>query len=182
MTFNMPSIAGKVFGTTALTDYTQLTFWLSAESGLDSLSGFVGVQSGTINLWGVQVEVGGLATALEKPSLAHELHECRWFFERVIFEGGVIGIGTTGPDPASPPTASGVMIPYQAKRTIPILSLFNASDILVAGSGISLATFTPARQFSLAAFTATVGSTTSWNALPVTTATGIAYVEVIADL
>jgi len=77
MTFTMPSVAGKTFGTTAGSDYTQLAFYYSAQ-GTPS----IGNQSGTINLWGVQLEVGSVATPLDYGgSPQQQLADCQRFYQ-----------------------------------------------------------------------------------------------------
>jgi hypothetical protein len=78
-TFTIPSIQGKTIGTNG-NDSTQLAFWLSAGDATAPLAGNIGMQSGTINLWGVQLEVGSVATPLEKPDPQQDLARCQRFF------------------------------------------------------------------------------------------------------
>ena len=80
LTFAVPSVAGKTLGT-AGNDHTQLAFWYSTGSGGAGASGNVGVQSGTINLWGVQLEIGNVTTPLEKPDLRYDLANCQRFYQ-----------------------------------------------------------------------------------------------------
>ena len=79
VTLNIPSAAGKTFGTNG-DDRTQFDFWFSAGSSFASRSGGVGVQSGNFNLWGVQLEIGTVATPLEKPDPQQDLARCQRFF------------------------------------------------------------------------------------------------------
>src|SRR5215471_3457809 len=58
-----PSSAGKTFGTTAGSDYTLLTFTYSDVSNQSGTG--VGQQSGTVQLWGVQLELGSVMTPLD---------------------------------------------------------------------------------------------------------------------
>lgn len=73
------SAAGKTTGTTANTDYTQIEFWFSDQPNYGR-SGGIGVQSGTVGIWGVQLEVGNAATTLEKPDYAFDFHNCCRFY------------------------------------------------------------------------------------------------------
>jgi hypothetical protein len=79
-TFAVPSVAGKTLGTNG-DDSLQLAFWFSASATYSALSGNIGVQSGTIQLWGVQLEVGSVATALEKPDPQQDLARCQRFYQ-----------------------------------------------------------------------------------------------------
>jgi hypothetical protein len=90
----MPSVSGKVFGTTVNTDYSGLIFWLSSGSTNNANSGGVGVQSYTLLLWGVQLEVGSTATPLEKPDPQQDLAKCQRFYQvypSMFITGGVAG-------------------------------------------------------------------------------------------
>jgi hypothetical protein len=79
LTFALPSAAGKTLGTNN-DDFTQLTIWFSGGSANNAATGNVGVQSGTINLWGVQLEIGSVATPLEKIDPGEDLRRCQRFF------------------------------------------------------------------------------------------------------
>ena len=56
LSFTVPSAAGKTTGT-AGGDYTQLNFWYSSGATNNARAGNIGVQSPSIVLWGVQLEV-----------------------------------------------------------------------------------------------------------------------------
>jgi hypothetical protein len=80
-TFTMPSTAGKVLGTNN-NDCTNIEFWLSASlTGNDVRPGGIGPQSGTVQMWGVQLEVGSVATPLEKFDAQMELGRCQRFYQ-----------------------------------------------------------------------------------------------------
>jgi hypothetical protein len=74
-----PSASGKTLGT-AGTDFCQLTLLYSA-------AGSPAVQSGTINIWGVQCEIAASGqtqpTPLEKKEYADDLKLCQRFFQIV---------------------------------------------------------------------------------------------------
>jgi hypothetical protein len=74
---SFPSIAGKTLGTNN-NDYTQIQLVFS--SGTANFPG-VGVQSGTVVLWGVQLEVGSTMTPLEKVDPGEDLKRCQRFYQ-----------------------------------------------------------------------------------------------------
>jgi len=98
LTFAMPSSVGKTLGTTAGTDFTALNFWLSAGANSNTASGNVGVQSGSFTFWGVQLEIGSVATPLEKPDPQQDLAKCQRFYQTGHFWLGGFGqpAGTVG--------------------------------------------------------------------------------------
>jgi hypothetical protein len=82
ITGNVLSTTGKTLGTGG-NDNTPLQLWLScpsADTAWYPASGNLGQQSGTIQLWGVQLEIGSVATPLEKPDLQQDLAKCQRFF------------------------------------------------------------------------------------------------------
>jgi hypothetical protein len=93
LTFAIPSASGKTLGTNDDSS-TQLNFWCSAGSNYATRSGNVGVQSNGIAFWGMQLEIGSVATPLEKLDPQQDLTKCQRFF----FVGQLIhiGYGVTG--------------------------------------------------------------------------------------
>jgi hypothetical protein len=77
VTFSVPSVSGKTVGTG---DFLAVSFWLSAEAINAVQSGSIGVQSGSVQLWGMQMEIGSAATALEKPDRSYDLGNCQRFY------------------------------------------------------------------------------------------------------
>ena len=61
VTATIPSIAGKTLGTNN-NDFLQLILWTSAGSNFNTRTNSLGIQSNTFDIWGVQVEVGSVAT------------------------------------------------------------------------------------------------------------------------
>lgn len=93
-TFTVPSANGKTFGTTAGTDFTELQIFLSSGATNNAQAGNIGVQSGTIQLWGVQLEIGSQATPLEKPDPRYDLSNCQRFYQTSAFTS--YGAGAAG--------------------------------------------------------------------------------------
>jgi hypothetical protein len=82
-TFTMPSVSGKTFGTNN-DDSTSMIFWTSAGSTYNARTNTLGLQTTTIQLWGIQVEIGNVATAFQTATgtLAGELAACqRYYFQ-----------------------------------------------------------------------------------------------------
>jgi hypothetical protein len=74
VTIAVPSASGKTLGTNG-DDSTNLIFIMSQQGST------IGVQSGTIALAGVQLEVGSVATPLEKPDPRYDLANCQRFYQ-----------------------------------------------------------------------------------------------------
>lgn len=81
MTVTLPSIAGKTLGTDG-NDCLELSVWTSAGSSQDARTGSLGLQNATIDLWGVQVEEGPIATPFEVVPYAEQLRACRRYYYR----------------------------------------------------------------------------------------------------
>lgn len=80
LTFTVPSYAGKTIGTNNDAQ-TVLNFYLSAGSGMVSRSGGVPQQTATVQLWGMQFEMGSAATPLEHSHVTKVIAECnRYYF------------------------------------------------------------------------------------------------------
>lgn len=78
-TGSLPTGATKATGTNG-DDNTQVTFWGS--DGANFSTSGIGVQSGTVQLWGVQLEIGTSATPLDYGgSPQQQLAECQRFFQ-----------------------------------------------------------------------------------------------------
>ena len=63
----------------------MLNIFYSAGATNAVLAGSPGVQSGGIWLWGVQLEVGSVATPLEKPDPRYDLANCQRFYQTGTF-------------------------------------------------------------------------------------------------
>ena len=79
-TIAIPSVAGKTLGTNIGTDFSALSIWFSSGATNNAAAGNIGVQSGTVNLYGVQLELGPTATPLEKLDPVTQLQQCQRFY------------------------------------------------------------------------------------------------------
>jgi len=81
VTVAVPSISGKTIGTG---DFLRLALWASAGSAFDSRTGTLGIQTNTIDFWGVQVQNGNVATAFQTATgtLQGELAACQRYYWR----------------------------------------------------------------------------------------------------
>jgi hypothetical protein len=95
VTFAVPSAVGKTLGT-AGDDSTAIEFWFSSGTTQANRAGNIGVQSGTFQLWGVQLEIAQPGqtqpTPLEKPDPVQQLQQCQRFYTT----GFCYCIGTPG--------------------------------------------------------------------------------------
>jgi len=79
-TFSLPSVAGKTIGTNG-NSFTGLNLYFSGATDQNTNTGSVGVQTGFFYLWGVQLEIGSVATPLEKPDPQVDLANCQRFYQ-----------------------------------------------------------------------------------------------------
>ena len=94
VTIAMPSISGKTIGTDGNSS-SVFCLWLSAGSSLNTRTGSVGVQSGTVNFWGVQLEVGTQATPFDAGGTPQQqLAACQRFYQ-IGYINMSVATGTT---------------------------------------------------------------------------------------
>jgi hypothetical protein len=156
LTFAVPSASGKTLSSSA-SDCSGLNFWFSSGATNATRSGSVGVQSGTVFLWGVQCEIGTQATPLEKPDPRYDLANCQRFYQSHIaqVQGSVYAAGgfisTMVGLPVALRSTTVTLVPSWAAPTNaqgPSLTILSGSQLMVgcqsvaAGLVIQQCTFT----------------------------------------
>lgn len=92
ITTTIPSVSGKTLGTNN-DDSLNLIFWFDAGSNFNSRTGTLGQQSGIFDISQVQVESGSVATEFEKRSNGEELALCQRYYEKLLGNISIPGIG-----------------------------------------------------------------------------------------
>jgi hypothetical protein len=125
VTATIPSASGKTLGTTVGSDYTRVEIVLSDTS--NTLLTGIGQQSGTVQFWGMQLEIGGAMTQLEKPDPQQDLAKCLRFYQVL---GGVSMIAYSAAGAAFAQTVT-LLTPMRANPTTAFsgVSYTNASGI-----------------------------------------------------
>ena len=140
LTTTLDGLTGKTLGTAG--DNLSLQLWTSAGSNFNTRTGSLGIQTATIDFWGVQVEAGSTATPFTTASgsIGGELELCqRYYFEKggdTVYEYHAVcqAINTT--------TAYGVVYLPVTMRTAPSIALSAANNFLLlnsAGTGSATA-------------------------------------------
>ena len=134
-------------------DSAAIELWFSSGSTNNASAGNIGVQSGTIQLWGAQLEIGNAATALDKPDPAYDQRNCSRFFQQMPFytagyNGAGAGFWSTIP----------LSTPMRAAPTVLV-----AGGIVTNASGQSIAALNGANNVLLATATVTATGTGFFN-------------------
>ena len=99
VTSTLPGLAGKTIGTNE-DSRLRLAIFSSLGSAYPNRAGSIGLQPNTqIDIWGIQVERGSVATAFEERPYATELAMCQRYYQRHHFfkmTGTVASNGTVG--------------------------------------------------------------------------------------
>jgi hypothetical protein len=127
-TLAIPSSAGQTVGTSN-DDYTVLQIFFSSGATNNASAGNIGVQSGTVQLWGIQLEIGSVATPLEKPDPQQDLAKCQRFYQVGAF--GLQGYNSAG-------GSNTLYIPYQVPmRASPTFTIANVSPANCTGTTLA---------------------------------------------
>jgi hypothetical protein len=156
-TFTVPSIIGKVVGNNVNTDYSRLQLWLSSGATNNAIAGGIGVQSGTVQIWGAQLEVGSGATVLEKPDIAIDIVNCQRFYQLGYSES--LGYGVAGS-----PIGGEYLFPVRLRSSPTMTILGTSTNTNVSTptlNGINPATY---QAYCTATITGQVNWATSWSA------------------
>jgi hypothetical protein len=136
-TFNVPSISGKTIG--ANNNQLSLDLWTSAGTDFNSRSGSIGIQTTTIDFWGVQVEAGSVATAFQTATgtFQGELAACQRYFYRynAAATTGPLGVGSYY-------GSTTLVVPIQMKqtmRTAPSATFNNPTNFTAYSNGAARA-------------------------------------------
>jgi hypothetical protein len=116
VTATVPSISGKTIGANSL---LSLNLWVSGGTAFNSRTGSMDIQSGTFDIWGVQIESGSTMTSFQTATgnPASELAACQRYYWRN--SGAVYNpMGPVGYTTAST-TANGYMILPVTMRVTP---------------------------------------------------------------
>ncbi len=130
LTFSVPSTSGKTLGTDGL-DMALVNFWFSSGTTYNAFAGGIGVQSGTFTLWGVQLEIGSVATPLEKPDPQQDLAKCQRFYQDSSSTSSV-GFSTSGYTAATGAIYGNISFPVRM-RAVPTITPLNMVLTNVAG-------------------------------------------------
>lgn len=145
VTLVLPSTSGKTLGTNQ-DSRTTLDIWYSSGANQATRAGSIGVQSGTINLWGVQLEIGSVATPLEKRDPVYEVQQCMRFYEVGFFQLGGSASG------------AGAGVSYQQPHAVPK----RAMPTMIATPGVVANVtgnvITPSSAYSFLVYAVTAGA------------------------
>jgi len=136
--FNVPSISGKTLGT-ASDDYLGLNLWTSAGSDFNSRTGSLGIQSATIDFWGVQVEQNYQPTPFEQRPIGVELALCQRYYQRRSANGTATYTSLGGFGAAGSTTAADFdfVLPVVMRVTPHTLDYHSASGFIGSTSNAS---------------------------------------------
>ena len=86
---SVPSISGKVIGTTPNSSFLSVKILVAGGSDYASPFNTVGVQNNTFDIWGVQVEAGSVATAFQTATgtIQGETSACQRYFVKYASAG-----------------------------------------------------------------------------------------------
>lgn len=120
---NVPSITGKVLGTTDF-GFFGLNFWSSGGSSYNSRTNSLGLQTIGVDLWGIHIRMGAWTSATTSDyrlrAYADEIHLCQRYYEALHV--GFMGCAT------GPGGLSGTYGNFYPKRTTPVATVISVSE------------------------------------------------------
>jgi hypothetical protein len=158
LTFAIPSSAGKTFGTNG-DDSTQLAFYFSAGANNNVTAGGIGVQSGTVSLWGVQLEIGSVVTPLDYGgSPQQQLANCLRFYQVGTFElwgyqvaTGVVVVSNAFSDQMRATPTITPNVTNQTNLTSVSISAVFGNSVRVQGTAVASSGFAIAGNYAASA-------------------------------
>lgn len=134
VTTSVPSISGKTIGTGSS---LNLVLWLDAGSDFAVRASSIGNQSGTFDIWGVQVEASNVATAFQTATgtIQGELAACQRYYYRFTSASNYTYFG--GGFSASTTQAKFIFKLATTMRTSPSFSATSANNLQINGSAAS---------------------------------------------
>ena len=137
VTVLVPSVSGKTIGSSS---YLECSFWTSAGSNFAARTGTLGIQSATIDFWGVQVEAGSTATAFQTATgtIQGELAACQRYYCRLGGANASDGYYTygTGYTATTTKAYATTKLPV-TMRTSPAFSSFATASSFAVHTGTS---------------------------------------------
>ena len=127
ITVAVPSASGKTLGTAG--DFTSPNFWFTSGATNNAAAGGIGVQSGTIQLWGVQLEIGPVATAIEKLGFSLDFINCQRFYQTGFLLAQCYN-----------PVANSA---FGATAFLPVVMRAAPTTAILANSNVNMGTITP---------------------------------------
>ena len=183
VTVAVPSISGKTVGTG---DFLRLALWASAGSAFDSRTGTLGIQTNTIDFWGVQVEAGSTSTPFQTASgsIQGELALCQRYYYRTTQNANLI-LSTYGNATSTTVAYVPVTFPVTMRITPTALDYSSVylSDTVNAFTGIASVTLgTSTNSLGEPAVTINSGTLTQFRTYKLVVLTNGGYVGFSAEL
>jgi hypothetical protein len=156
----MPSISGKTIGANSR---LNLQLWTSAGSTYNSLTGSLGIQTATIDFWGVQLEAGSVATPFQTASgsVQGELALCQRYYYDPLANNATANLSVVTAYSANSTTLAYGNLPLPVTmRTAPTLTVTAASFALGYPGSLALTALTALATNNNILFTFTTSSMT----------------------
>lgn len=143
-TISIPSSSGVTLGTNG-DDSSWIAFAFSSGSTNNATFGNIGVQSGTIQFWGMQIEIGNTLSPLAKPDPAYDIYTCLRFYQRLaMFQATfctgasqAAGTSTTFLVPMRGPPNVSVLNNFSSNYNLPSPGLEGSSGVFMNGSSVA---------------------------------------------